>query len=257
MKSFQAKIAEREIGNRIFTTYTYVQSYFTTEFHFHKECQLVYILESEGKRIVGDNVEHFESGELILLGPDLPHTWHNDKIYFEVKKPRAHSVSLYFHPTKLIEYFSAFADTKQLQKMLFRAKRGMKFKWKTKKNLIELLLQLKTLSGLSSILGFTRILEIICETKEFDFLASNGYTNTFHMNEQAFCRYFKANTRKSFVQFVNEIRIGQACKMLIHQDQSINAITYECGFNSISNFNRIFKAIKGSSPNEFKKTVGE
>ena len=127
----------------------------------------------------------------------------------------------------------------------------------------------------------------MCSTKEFDLLAGSGYINNYQsrdndrmdrifkyvfnnfkeeislsaianiagMNIQAFCRYFKTRTQKSFTQFVNEIRIGHACKLLSAPEETITSIAFECGFNSVSNFNRFFKEIKGMTPREYRKML--
>ena len=285
MKPISARVIE-SIGSNLFTVKAINLPYFSTEFHFHEECQLVYVVESEGKRIVGDSVEHFESEELIFLGSDVPHVWHNDNHYFDDdKNVHARSIALFFNPVTLLEQLSGVGHTKKLQTMLAASRRGMKFYGETKIKLTQLLLQMLEQKGLPQMISLLQILEIMSHTKEFDFLASNGYINHYqsrdndrmdrvfkyvfnnfkeeialsaiaavaNMNKQAFCRHFKTCTQKTFVQFVNEIRIGHACKLLSNPDEAITSIVFECGFNSVSNFNRFFKEIKGMTPREYRK----
>ncbi|WP_298711452.1 AraC family transcriptional regulator [Chitinophaga sp.] len=262
--------------------------YFSTEFHFHKECQLVYVVESEGRRIIGDNVENFNSDELILLGPDIPHVWHNDNQYFDRNSYKhAKSVALFIQPEKLVSALSQFGLGRQAQNLLKKSARGMKFSGQAKKSLKDLLMQMTGQSPFSQLISFMRVLEILTRTREYELLASEGYVNTYqmkdndridrvfkhvfenfktdmqleevarmvNMNKQAFCRYFKGRTQKTFVQFVNEVRIGHACKLLAEGDLAISGLAYECGFNSLSNFNRFFREIKHMTPREYIRSL--
>jgi len=263
--------------------------YFSTEFHFHKECQMVYVVESEGRRIIGDSVETFASDELILLGPDIPHVWYNDKRYFEQGDAGTHarSLALFFDPDKLLAAMELFGEGKQVEALLKKARRGMKFSGKTKQVLTQLLQQITRQQDFKRLLTFMQILEVLTHTNEFDLLASQGYVNTYqakdndridrvftyvfthfkkdiqlddvaslaNMNKQAFCRYFKSRTQKTFVQFVNEVRISQACRLMTDGENQIAVLAYECGFNSLSNFNRFFKEIKDMTPREYLRML--
>lgn len=286
MKPVLVQMIEGEAAACPFMTRTINQPSCSSDFHFHEECQLVYILEGEGKRIVGDNVEHFQSGELVFLGSNVPHVWYNDTHYLNAcENLHARSIALYFNPGALLEHISKFIDIAPLQEMLNTAQRGMKFYGVAKWKLSGMLIQMQQLNGLQKFGMLVKILELMCETKEFSYLASAGYMNNYqrkddsrmdrvfeyifghftedislsdiarvaNMNVQAFCRYFKVRTKKSFTHFVNEIRIGHACKLLISPEENITIIAHKCGFNSVSNFNRFFKDIKGMTPREFKK----
>ena len=287
MKPIRAKILENNHGDTLFTVKEIKKIFFSTEFHFHPECQLVYILKGEGKRIIGDNIEDFEKDELIFLGSNLPHTWHNNPATITRNEEfSAHSVGLYFHPQSLCKHLSAFGDIKKLELFLNDAKRGVKYFGDTKVQIRELLMKMLNQKGLELTISLLKCIDIMCNTQEFGLLAGNGYINNYEykdneridrvfkyifdnfkqeislttiagiakMNIQAFCRYFKIRTQKSFTAFVNEIRIGHACKLMAESEESIIQIAYECGFNSISNFNRFFKQIKGVTPREYRKT---
>ena len=288
MKPIAANIFETVAENKLFFIREINLPYFATEFHFHKECQLVYVVESEGKRIIGDNVEHFESDELIFLGSNVPHVWHNDQQYFDKDTlNNARSIALFINPTGLIEHLGAFGSTKKTQAMLAKAESGMKFFGKAKTELTRLLKQMVKQKELPAAIVLLQIVHIISTTKEFGLLISSGYVNNYQnkdnermdavfkyvfnhykkeiplstiakiagMNKQAFCRYFKTRTQKSFMQFVNEIRIGQACKLLADSNKTVIQIAYDCGFNSITNFNGFFKTIKAITPREFRKQL--
>jgi AraC-like DNA-binding protein len=263
--------------------------FFSTEFHFHKECQIVYVVESEGKRIIGDSVESFTNDELILLGSDIPHVWHNDKHYFEMDKKEIHarSIAVFFHPDKLIEGLSHFTPVKKLEAVLLKARRGVKFLNQSKHQLRELLIQMTKQKDFRRLITFIKVLELISTSTEFQLLASEGYINTYqardndridkvfkyvfshfteeihledvaalaNMNKQSFCRYFKSRTQKTLVHFVNEVRIGHACRLIAGGETHIAGLAYQCGYNSISNFNHFFKEIKGVTPREHLKMM--
>ncbi len=288
MKAVFAKVLPGA-ENEVFSTQRISRAFFSTEFHYHKECQLVYIVESAGKRIIGDSVENFESDELSLLGSEIPHVWHNEEQYFicDSKKKRARSVGLYFHPDKLIPLLSRFADLHKLESMLKKSKRGMIFTGETKERLKMLLLEMTEQEGIPRLITMLNLFNIISTTHEYRLLASPGYIHTYYstdkermdkvfkfiqnnfagpiqlnevaalanMNKQAFCRYFKSRTQKTFTDFLNNIRISHVCKLITEGQGSISSFAYQCGYNSLSNFNRFFKAVKGMTPGEYKKKV--
>lgn len=263
--------------------------FFSTEFHFHKECQLVYVVESEGRRIIGDSVENFNHDELILLGPDIPHVWHNDKKYFEEYKHENHarSVALFFDPDKLREAMAMFGLTSQVESLLRKTRRGMKFSGRTKSLLKQLLFDMAKQQYFDRLITFIRMLEILTRTREYRLLVSSGYVNTYqakdndridrvfryvleqfktdiqlnkaaqiaNMSKQAFCRYFKSRTQKTFLQFVNEVRIGHACKLMTDGHRHIASLAYDSGFNNLSSFNRSFKEIKEVTPKAYLKML--
>jgi len=288
MKPVSARIFE-DVESSSFSVKKIELPFFSTEFHFHKECQLVYVEESEGKRIIGDSIESFGSDELILLGSDIPHVWHNDKHYFEMdwKTIHARSIAVFFHPDKLLEGLSHFVPVKKLETVLLKARRGMKFKNKTKQQLKKLLQEMTQQKEFSRLITFIKMLELISTTREFELLASEGYINTYqasdndridkvfkyvfshfaddiqlnqvaalvNMNRESFCRYFKRRTQKTFIHFLNEVRIGHACRLMANGETHISGLAYQCGFNCLSNFNHFFKDIKGVTPREYLKMM--
>lgn len=287
MKPVFAKILEG-LENEVYATRVIDRPYFTTEFHFHAECQITYIVKSAGYKIVGDCIENFDAGEITFLGAYIPHVWYNNPMPDAVI-PRpvgsARSVALFFHPDELVRLLSSFFDTQKLQAVLEIAKRGMKFFGKTKASLKDLLLKMSNEKlGPAKLILLLEMLELLCATREYVLLAGTGYVNNYsirdnermdkvfkyvfanfaddisleaaasliHMNKQAFCRYFKSRTQRTFIDFVNEVRITQACKLMGGDNQSIGVIAYKCGFNSLTNFNRFFKKIKGMTPRDYR-----
>lgn len=250
---------------------------------------MVHIVKGSGKRIIGDLVDYFESGELIFLGSNIPHVWHNTQEQPNEDDPEhyAHSLSIHFNPSKLLMNLSAFGNIRKVESFLSKAQRGMELKGKSRDMVIKLMYQIVQQEGLQRIITLLEILNIMSADPEHNLLASINYINYYqyhdskrmdqvfkyifdnfredislntiadvaNMNTFAFCRFFKARTQKSFTQFVNETRIGYACKLLSNKDYSITDIAYECGFNNVSNFNRFFKVIKKVSPRQYRNQI--
>lgn len=262
--------------------------YFNTPFHFHPECELVFVTESNGKRIVGDSIESFEVGDMVFLGPHIPHVWYNDETYYQNNEQlKARSVVIYFPKDIFGDKFYGLPETKALTDLFHRAQRGMKIEGPTYDLLKEEILTLPKKEGLERIISLLGILKVLTETKDVHYLASTGYSHAFNakdnhkidevfkyvmsnfskeislhdvasitnLSPQSFCRFFKNRTKKSFVQFLNEVRIGHACKRLTEEDWSIAEIAYSCGFKNLSNFNRFFKEIVGKTPKEYKNEL--
>ncbi|WP_316801834.1 AraC family transcriptional regulator [Pedobacter nototheniae] len=289
MKPLEAKILQGK-ENEVFGTKVVELPYFSTTFHFHEECQITYVVESAGTRMIGDSIERFSNDELIMVGSNIPHVWHNSEEYFlgEQNENQAKSLSLFINPEKTLKLFSQFGNVQNLARFFQLSKRGIKFRGKTKAELKSLLVKMaKTEEMLPRLRGLTDILDLFCQTDEFDLIMGIGYTNTYQlkdndrmdvilkyifnnfskeiqlndiadmigMNKQAFCRYFKSRTQKTFMGFVNEVRIGNACKLISEGDYQISHLAYECGFNNLSNFNKFFKQMKGVTPKEYRRKV--
>lgn len=284
MKPIPALIAP---GN-IFFIREINQHHFSSEFHFHQECQLAYIIKGSGKKIIGDHVDHFDENELVFIGPNVPHVWYNsDFKNDENNNIKSVSLSLFISPKLFLEHLTAFGDTKKIENLFLKAKRGMVITGKTKVKLINLLKRSRNETGIQQIISLLKIIETLSTSSDYNFLATPDYINNFQyrenermnsvyeflmknfqneislsqaanvaaMNPNAFCRFFKSRTQKSLTQFINEIRIGHACKLLSDKNESISQIAYGCGFNNISNFNRFFKIVKKTSPREYRKNV--
>ncbi len=265
------------------------QPFFSSEFHFHEECQLVYIIKGSGKRIIGDSVAHFEENELVFIGSNIPHVWYNtDRKYIQSKKSYSVSLSLFISPARFTDHITGFGDVQKIRKLFEKAQRGMLIAGQSKLQLISLLKKVsKEKDSIEHIITLFKIIHILSTTSEYALLSKSNYTNHFQsrenermnevyafliknftreitlsevagiaaMNPNAFCRFFKSRTQKSLTQFINEIRIGHACKLISDNKESITQIAYSCGFNNVSNFNHFFKLIKKMSPREYRKEL--
>ncbi|WP_316812667.1 AraC family transcriptional regulator [Pedobacter heparinus] len=289
MKPVFAKILDGKI-NDAYGLKLVDAPYFSTDFHFHEECQLTYTLESEGRVMIGDSIANFGNDELIFVGSNLPHVWHNSKQYFDdaPKSAHARSVSLFIHPEKMLAVFKEPENIQRIKNFFQLARRGMKFGIIAKREVTQVLLRIAAeMEEIGRLIGVLEILKLLCNTKDYQLLTSPGYTNNYqlkdndrmdkilkyvfdnfnkdillsqvaevsNMNKQAFCRYFKNRTGKTFVIFLNEVRIGHACKLIAETDQQISELAYTSGFNSLSNFNKFFKMAKGITPKEYKKML--
>ncbi|MBC7828300.1 MAG: helix-turn-helix transcriptional regulator [Chitinophagaceae bacterium] len=274
-------------GN-IFSIREFNQPLFSSEFHFHEECQLAYIIKGSGKRIIGDSIDHFDENELVFIGSNIPHLWYNtENKAAENKSLHSISLSLFISPKQLLEHLTAFGNIHKIEQLFEKAQRGMFISGKSKIRIISLLKKATHQHGIRHIITLLQIIDLLSNTEEYKLLASSTYTNLFQwrdnermnnvydylikhfkqdislkevaeiasMNPHAFCRFFKSRTQKTLTQFINEIRIGHACKLLNNKNQSITQIAYKCGFNNVSNFNRFFKIVKNQSPRTYRKEL--
>jgi AraC-like DNA-binding protein len=288
MKPIHSSIINAAAGQKIFLVKEFDLPYFSTEFHFHEECQLTLIIESEGKRIIGDNVDVFSKGEMTFLGSNLPHVWHNSQEYLNVQgKGKAQSIALYLKPKELLEIIGQMTHSKKLSELLDKSRLGMKIMGETKTRLEGMLKNAIHLTDMAAAINILEMVQLLSNTDEYELLASPGFINRIQfkdnprmslvykhvfdnyseeislhtvankagMTPESFCRYFKSVNKKTFTYFVNEVRISHACKLLAEGETNISSIAYHCGYNSISNFNRFFKQIKQITPKEYKQQL--
>ena len=260
--------------------------YFNPNWHFHPEFQISFIVQGKGTRFVGDHVHSFEEGDLVFTGPNLPHLWRSDDAYFEKGSTlTTRGLVIYFDHELLSESLLDREEFYNLNKLVENASRGMEFYGETKLKINKLLLCIADEKGFRRIIKLLEILDILASSEDYNLLSSPGYINVFkgddaekmrlvyeyvmtnfktkisleeaakmlNMTTTSFCRYFKPRANKTFTRFVNEIRIGHARKLLLEDNFNISQISYECGFNALSNFNRQFKAITDMSPHEYRK----
>lgn len=259
--------------------------YYPTPWHFHPEYEIVLITKSSGKRFIGDSISNFKQGNLAFLGPRLPHLYRNDPLYYAPKSGlRAKSVVIHFLESSFGDNFLSLPETKKLQSLFHKSRKGLDITGKTAKIVSEALVELLSMQGLSRWLKLLEILNIISESKDckyisgsvisgynsndserlntvFEFVIKNYHRDIqisevakmINMAENSFSRYFSQRTRKTFTTFVNELRLSNACKLLIENKLSISQICFECGYNNLSNFNRQFRHAYNNNPSNHKK----
>ncbi|MCU0338265.1 MAG: AraC family transcriptional regulator [Spirosomaceae bacterium] len=249
--------------------------------HQHPEYEIVYIHKGTGKRHIGQHISHFEEGELMFIGPNIPH------LNFGYGADTEHEeIVAQLKEDFLGEVFLQSPEFQEIKALFERSKQGVSFHGKIRKEVAALMLRLPTLQGFERLLLLLRILQKLAITAEFTVLKINGsayesahreearirkiYTHVEQHYQQeidlqkvadlvnltvpSFCRYFKKMMRMTFTDFVNEYRINQACKTL-NQGQSVSDACYENGFNNLSHFTKTFKSIIGKTPREYRKEL--
>lgn len=254
--------------------------------HYHAECEFLFINKSNGTWLIGDYIGEFESGDVILLGSGIPHSFiHDDQYVSESNDNPGEAGVALFMPDILGEAFLNLPESSEIRKVLQLANRGLKMKGATRHQLGCIMKDLPEVPKGRKLINLLNMLQIITEEHEYEILASNGYAcslemtsndrltkvleytythfdeailledvaNLVNMATHSFCRFFKEKTGKTYIQFLMEVRIGQACRLLIEEDLQPGEAGYSCGYNSISHFNHQFKLIKNQSPLVFKK----
>jgi AraC-like DNA-binding protein len=260
--------------------------YMNYPWHYHPEFEIIYVEKSYGIRLMGNHVGQFSDGDLMFISPNLPHVWKNDDDFY--KENDGLLVDVYviqFREDALSNGFFDLPEFTHIKKLFSRGQQGLLIKGEAIKGLAGLIKEVYNSSGIDRLTLFIKTLDAFANTTEYDLLSSPGYTNTFNtadterinmvmnflinnynkeikleeiaaivsLNKSSFCRYFKNRTHKTCSQFINEIRVAHACKLLINRNMTISEICYETGYNNISHFNRQFKLITGLTAREYAR----
>jgi AraC-like DNA-binding protein len=265
-----------EKGQSSFYAYRFQVPFFEFKWHYHPEYELTYILKGNGNRIVGNSYEQFVEGDLVLLGSNLPHTWSN--------KQRDHTYSEAIVIQFSKEFISPFLELHEslmIKNMLESSFRGMRFEEDA--IVIAKLIALTESSGVDRIIQLISVLDDLSK-KQSTLIAPNTFHNVvsrksemrinkvcvfiqnnfyqkislkevadlIHLTESNFCKFFKKATGKTYSNYVNEIRINEACRLLAQTEKTISQISFECGFETLSYFNRVFLQLKRLTPSKYK-----
>ncbi|MBS2210999.1 AraC family transcriptional regulator [Carboxylicivirga mesophila] len=260
--------------------------YMDSPWHYHPDYELIYIVNGTGKRFVGDSVENFTHGDLVLLGPNLPHVWKNDDCYHQAGSAiNAEVIVIQFKHDAFGDTFFSLPEFKEISKMLDFSSRGMKITGRTRTKVIKEMWAIIDSAGINRIIGLLNILNHITDLNDLTPLCSSAFkrmryeqsseklnkvlehivsnfqkpiqlddvANLATMSKTAFCRFFKLKTTKTFNQYLTDVRIGYACELLMDSDLSVAQISALCGFNNQSFFNRQFKLLKDATPSEYQQ----
>lgn len=273
----------------VFVIIDSVSNGFDYPIHNHPEYELNLIAGISGTRIVGDSTERYQDYDLVLLGPYLYHKWDGDEALQRSGQPYR-VITIQFG----MDLFNAHLFQKErfykIQRLLQASARGIKFHGKTFEKAMKIMSNLTEDKGFASFIGFMELLDLLSQSSETDFLASEGFTpqalksdssriqsvygyilrnfSNHHikigdlaalvnMSASAFSHFFQKYTNKSFTQFLLDVRIGHACKLLLSTDETIYQICYRSGFNNIANFNRLFKKYRSCTPVEYRRRYME
>lgn len=265
-----------------FTLFSREKTAFDFPLHYHEEFELNFIQHATGaRRIIGDHIEDIEDLELVLVGPNLQHGWFTHKHQGGVIK----EITIQFHRDLFDEKFLQRNQMSFIKNMFEHSLRGILFSAETTRQIMPRLVHLPQKQGFDSVLELMSVLHDLSTSRNMRILSDASFSNleTFSYNSRrvqkvmhylnhnfdknislheaaklaamtdvAFSRFFKARIGKTFVDTLIEIRLGHASRMLIETTHTVNEIAYKCGFNNISNFNRIFKKKKDCTPKEFR-----
>ncbi|WP_425639065.1 AraC family transcriptional regulator [Algoriphagus yeomjeoni] len=273
-------------SNKVFVIRELRESYLDKYWHSHEEYQLNVILKGRGTRYIGDHMKPFKEGDLVLTGPNLPHVWRSDNAYFDPENNLdTHDIVIYFPESFLGKDALQKEEFEEIGKLLARADRGLEVTGQTNKKVMKMMKELVHLKGGASIIGLLEILEVLAHSSELHPITNTDYKSNYtahekdkiseileyvlknfkekitlsdvasiaNMSESAFSRYFKTRVNKSFSDFVGDVRISNARKLLQDEDLNISQVCYESGFPTLSNFNKQFKDRIGKTPMAYKK----
>jgi len=255
--------------------------------HYHPEVELVYFKKGNGTQFIGDCITQFNTGDVVLVGSNLPHYWQFDGSYFNKEADVTADVSVvHFNENFWGDMFLELPENKEIRDVLKRSKRGIQI---TGANLMEignLIEKVIHAEGARKIILLMEVLLAIGDSAENNTLASMGFQHNFQESEKdrinaiynytianfkkkisleeiaavanispnSFCKFFKSRSRKTYSRFINEIRVGNACKLLINNQLNVKEICYDSGFYNFASFHKYFKEITGKSPLTYQKT---
>jgi AraC-like DNA-binding protein len=255
--------------------------YVNNRWHYHSELELIHFQEGNGTQFIGDNIKPFRSGDVVLIGADTPHYWSFSDHYFEGAAAALPDVRVvHFCEDFWGKAFLDLPENQSLKAIMEKAKRGLQVGGRAKDQVAKLLQKMLTAQGTKKILLLIEALSLIAISEEISSLCSVGfrqnlkevqndrinciyqysfanYKRKIHMEEIAsvanmspnsFCRYFKSKTRKTYSNFLIEIRVGIACKLLLENRLSIKQICFESGFQNFASFHKYFKIITQKTP---------
>lgn len=257
----------------------------TTRWHYHPELEMIFFISGETTGVVGDGFKEFGEGDLVLLGANFPHVL-QEKKDFKRQFPGMQPFGLIIQFTEnfLGDIFFQLPEMQAVRQMFDRAKRGIHFTKSAVTKVAGQLLSMHQKPDAQKLLTLLEVLITLAESSEIEYLTNHHYyfdysrdeermrkVNEYvykyfaekitiadvaavaNMTETAFCRYFRGRTLKNFTQFLNEIRIAYACKLLQNPNYSVTNVCFESGFNHLSYFNRTFKKIVKLTPHDFRR----
>ena len=273
-------------ASKIFVVKELKEKHFDATWHAHSEYQLFMVLKGKGTRFIGNTVQSFNAGDLTFLGPGVPHLWRSDSMYFDKRnKHFVHGLVIYFRADFIGDLLEK-EEMQQIRSLFKKAKRGIEYYGNAVNELGIMMKTIIAAHGAASLIQLLQMLELMAQTKEYRLLHNADYAYNLkesetrrinlvinyaarhfqkrialdaaaallNMTPTSFSRYFRMKTSKSFSEFITELRIRHACKLLSEDDdRTISQVSYECGFNTLSNFNRQFKRYMKMTPKTYRE----
>ena len=284
MKALFAVIPEISTANLPFLFKQIDRNFFSTDYHHHKECQLLLAVSGHGNRIVGNAVNAYFEGDLTFIGSNTPHVW-----YCKNHEMKQQYLALFINADRLLEILKVHFEVHELQKMFEDAKSGFEILGEKREKIKQLLIEALACNGMKQFGIFIQIMELLINRDEIHYINSptnhinlsnnlnwraskilsylqQNFKNDISLTEaaditgmqvHAFCRFFKNLTSLTYSDFIIELRISYTCQLLKDSNLSITQIAFDAGFNNISYFNRTFKKSKGISPRDYRKMLLE
>jgi AraC-like DNA-binding protein len=253
--------------------------YINNRWHYHVEVELIFFHQGSGTQFVGDHIKRFQPGDIILVGSNLPHYWR-----FDDGGP-VHSTVIHFSENFWGPAFLDLPETKAIRSLLEKARRGILVSAKEEEKIAAVIEKVRCADGVGRIIALIECLSAFAASDRLQLLSSIGFRPDFadsehdrinaiydytfrHFTQQiyldqvaavaglvpnSFCRYFKSRTGKTYTQFLTEIRIGHACKLLLDNRISIKQLCFESGFNNFTCFHKNFRLITGKTPQLYLK----
>ena len=257
-----------------------------TPWHFHPEHQLSLIVNSRGHRVTGDNVGHFGPGDLVFIGPNLPHVWQYEATA-DPTSDAIHAIVVQFSPASFGGTFIELPEMWRIRRLLNRGSVALKVDGRARIQSAELIKLIPKAKGLRRVTLLLEILEMVAGSRELRSLSSAGFipqlnpldeervgkvcafinrrlefpifreelARLINLSPDAFGRFFRSRMGKPLPVFVNELRVSRACRMLADTEQSVMNIALDCGFENLSNFNRQFLRHTKKTPRQYRATM--
>jgi AraC-like DNA-binding protein len=259
-----------------------------SRWHYHPDIELVLIIKGEGKRMIGDHIDRFENGDLVFMGPNLPHEWLcDDEYYYNKSGFQGEGIVIQFLDNFLGDGFFDIPENKKLKKMMAEAERGCLIQGQTKEMISAIMKKMITQNSSEQLYSLFTIFQLLSNSTEHSLLSSPNFLQSFkvdgydpmkkvvqyimqnfqdpiniknlldiaNMSNTSFSILFKKTHNMTFKEYLVKVRVGYACRLLDDDAKSISQISFEAGFENLSNFNRLFKKIKGCTPSEFKYNI--
>ena len=286
MKVINFTIPEK-IGNSIHVKEDKLP-FFYPHLHRHVEIQITWILSGKGTLVIGNNMKPFQSGDLFVIGANQPHLFKSDPSYFDSNnQDKVHSLNIFFNPDGFMSSLLLLPEMYSIKKLIKSSDFGIRASEKDASKLFEYFVKVRDNADGFLLAYFVEMLQAMANMVQWEYFSTESFEHMFtdsdglkmndifrytmdhfkkeisldqiaaiaHLTPQSFCRYFKKHTSKTYTHFVNELRINEACKLLMERKYvPIGNVAHQCGFNSVISFNRVFKSIISKTPREFIKT---
>ncbi len=252
--------------------------------HYHPELELLFIKKSSGTWLIGDYIGPFRSGDVVLIGANLPHSFRHETVFIGEEEKRSGEAIVLLFKQDILCTTLALPEMRKIAHLLSLSQQGVKVGSATCRKVAHLMETLPEQTHANRLLTLLQVLNMIAESGDYLLLSTPGFNGAavqhdsqrlrelieytqchfrdkltledaadmVHMTTTSFCRYFKARTGKTYIRFLTELRIGHACQLLINSDLNITEICFECGYNTLSHFINMFKLITGKKPLQYK-----